>query len=308
MKVWIWLLWAAVLPASAVEPDVTRLPNPLPAISAPPLEMLAAVLDQLPAEVKVWPTEHYCYWTGTSNGKPMQGNLRFANGLRERGELSFSYTSGDESHSPHFTDKDGVSLTCEDAFTVKLTFREKSHRFHLHQLPQTPPAQGILLPDEQFVERTADESGLQFYLIYQRKARCFNWVLDESVAGNFTKLDDQLVLETRTEFVFHVSPQRKLLVGVKQSNVKANTAYDGPFDQLADNYAEQSGRRALLEQAVPECAGRIDAWGNYQDTPRPQRVGLVPYLIYPNLDEMKAFMKRAAAAPSLERFVSRQGK
>ncbi len=304
-----WLAALLACPAAkAGESRVFVLPQPLPAITIGNAEMFQAIFAQIPKETQVLPTEHYFYWQGVSEGKSVRGNLRFANGLRERGELSFSYTCGEFSASPHFTAKDGVILTCEDAFTVVLQSAGRTVKFHLHELPQTPPSASQLLPGEQFVERTCDESGLRFYLIYQREGNCFNWLLDEATPGNFVPLEGNLHHETRTDFVFEITPQRKLLVGVKQSHVRANDAYDGPFDQLADNYAEASGRQALLEKAVPECAGRIDAWGNYRDTEKPQRVGLVPYFIYPNLQEMKAWRKRLPAGGWLERYVSRQGK
>jgi hypothetical protein len=304
-----WVATVLACPAArCAESCVFILPQPLPVVTAGSDEIFSAVFAQLPTEAQVLPTEHYYYWQGVSEGRPMRGNLRFANGLRERGELSFSYTCGEESASPHFTKEQGVTLVCDDAFTVRVSFRGRTILFRLHQLPQTPPAATQLLAGEQFVERTYDESGLQFYLIYQRAGNCFNWILDETTPGNFVPLEGNLKHEARTDFVFEVTPQRKLLVGVKESHVRENTAYDGPFDQLADNYGEASGRRALLEKAVPECAGRIDAWGNYRDTKKPQRVGLVPYFIYPDLKEMLAWRNRLPAGGWLERYVSRQGK
>ncbi len=303
---WLWLAFAV----GAGEDTVRHLERPLPALTAPPLDILAAVLAQLPDQVPVLPTEHYCYWEGVSEGRPVRGNLRFANGLRERGELAFSFTSEKHSSSPHFTKADGVILTCDDAFNVRLEFQQRTIHFNLHQLPQTPPAAGQLLEDEQFVERTCDECGLQFYLIYHRTGKFFNWVLDDATLGKlqFAKLNENLLHETRTDFVFYATPQRKLLVGVKRSHVEQNTPFDGPFDQLADNYAEGSGRKRLLELAVPECLGRIDAWGNYLDTAKPQRVGLVPYLIYGELAEISAFLSQRPSSVLLERYVSRQGK
>ncbi len=276
--------------------------------AAPPplLEMLGLVLAQLPADVEVRPTEHYYYWQQTVDGQPVRGNLRFANGLRERGELSFSYTSATGGEDAHCTAADGVQLTCEDAFTVRLAFRGSTVRFHLHQLAQTPPPAGVLRPEEQFVERTCDDSGLQFYLIYNRGGNFFNWLLDQTTPGNFTSLAGAWQLETRTGFVFQSTGARQLLVGVARAAVLANSAADGPFDQLADNYALTSGRQALLEKAVPECAGRIDAWGNYLHVVKARRVALVPYFLYTELTALCATLA-AAPADGLERYVSRLG-
>jgi hypothetical protein len=231
-----------------------------------------------------------------------------ANGLRERGELSFSYTMEGKTESPHFTAADGVVLRCRDAFTVEMKFNAHTVTFHLHQLPQTPPPAALMRSDEQFLERTCDDSGLQFYLMYHRTGNFFFWLLDNVTPGNYSPLGCDLQLETRTDFVFHVSGERRLLVGVKRANVQQNTAFDGPFDQLADNYALASRRQTLLEKAVPECAGRIDAWGNYLDTAKPKRVALVPYFIYHDLAELEKFMIAKPADALLERYVSRQGR
>lgn len=265
------------------------------------------VFAELPDDVAVLPTEHYFYWQRSMDGQPLHGNLRFANGLRERGILSFGYAGEQVAESQHFTAVEGVVLSCADAFTVSVGFRGKCVRFHLHELPQAPPS-FALHADERFVERTCDESGCQFYLIYLTTENCFLWMLEETPAAPLEVLQPSIYLDRRTGFVFWKQDDRFVLAGVAHANIQANNAFDGPFDQLADNYALTSGRQALLEKAVPECAGRIDAWGNYLDTPKPQRVALVPYCPYTSLDQAQAFVTAAIASCQPLAYISRVGK
>ena len=298
MRTLACLLFLALIGCERAHPPTSELHCP---------EILAAVFADLPADVPVLPTEHYFYWQRTVNGQPLHGNLRFANGLRERGILSFGYAGNGFADSQHFTAADGVELTCPDDFTVNMRFHGKTVQFHLHQLPQIPPP-FTLKPDERFVERTCDESERQFYLIHQRTGNFFLWMLDPATPGKLRSLQPAILLDEPTGFVFWQQEDRLILAGVAAASIRANTPYDGPFDQLADNYALTSGRQALLEQAVPECAGRIDAWGNYLDSPKPRRVALVPYCQYESLDEATAFVTAAIASSQPLAYISRVGK
>ena len=49
--------------------------------------------------------------------------------------------------------------------------------FNLNKLPQDPPKLFDLAPNEEFVMRTYDESGYQFFLIYNNELRYLFWVL-----------------------------------------------------------------------------------------------------------------------------------
>ena len=278
-------------------------PKPPPTAKSSCAEIFASVFADLPQEVEVLPTEHYFYWKRSVKGKPLHGNLRFANGLREQGILSFGYAGEGISDSQYFTATEGVTLTCPNDFTVHVTFNGRTVRFHLHQLPQTPPG-FPLLAEERFVERTYDESGLQFYLIYQTTGNFFLWMLDPTTPGELKQLGTDAWIDKTTGFVFWHDQGRHILVGVAASSIRANNYFDGPFDQLADNYALASGRQALLEKAVPECMGRIDAWGNYLDTPKPRRIALVPYCQYESIEEAMVFLKAALASDHRYEFIS----
>jgi hypothetical protein len=273
-----------------------------------PAKVFAELFQQLPEEISVLPTEHYFYWRSSQKGQPIRGNIRFANNLRSQRIVSFAYSGAGAKQSLWLKAGDGVQVVCETEFRILVSYQQKTVRFLLHELPQTPPTKFQLTADEQFVERTYDESGRQFFLIYHRKENHFTWVLDETKPLSHKLLAADCWLDEPTGFVFFQQGNRSTLAGVSEANIKANTAYDGPFDQLADNYALTSGRKALLEKAVPECAGKIDAWGNYLHEAKPKRVALVPYLAYQTVDEAVDFVKQAKRTEAPLRFIARGGK
>ena len=277
--------------------------------------VLAWVFRQLPDDVQVYPTENYYYWRLAAGGREIRGNFRPASGLREKGQLSFAYAEwlefpdaalakGQLRAARLLGAAEGLGVTCPDPLTCDVVLAGKKVRFHLHALPQLPPAApGLLGPGERFIARTWDESGLPFFLCYQTRSRCFFWVLNEEqpVAETFTELAADVSLGRRSGFVFWADPARagrKVLSAVRQASIQRNDYYDGPFDQLADNYAAQVPLRATIEDAFPSLKGQIDLYGYFTSGPdRGQRVALTSYFAYADSAEALAFTQRAAAAP-----------
>ena len=314
------LFLASALATPAAEP-LLDLHQPLTeAWSATGLDIgnsdavFAWVFRHLPPEVMVYPTENYFYWRLTVAGREIRGNLRPASGMREQGIVSFAYAEWLE-----FPDKtleaerltiarrlgagDGVSVACPDGFTCDISCEGKTVRFRLHQLPQLPPGPAVLGPDERFVSRTSDESGLPFFLCYQTAEKCFFWVLNEEqpIAETFTPLAVDIQLGRRTGFVFWTDAshaRRKILTAVRGASVERNDYYDGPFDQLADNYAAQVPLRRCIEAAFPALRGGIDLYGYYTSGPdKGGRVALTSYLAYRDMEQALDFTRKAAAAP-----------
>ena len=58
---------------------------------------------------------------------------------------------------------------------------------------------------------------------------------------------------------------RKVLVAVRRLNISRNDYFDGPFDQLADNYADETQVAVYMQRAFPSLQGRIDKYGYYTD-------------------------------------------
>lgn len=274
-------------------------------------ENVDAVFDfiwsRLPGEVRVFPTENYVYWQLATGGRELRGNLRLSPGEREQGRLLFAYSEWQEfpadaadraarlKHSAVYP----VLSPGADAFEWVGTHRGKTVRFLLNRLVQRPPRLFALAEGERLVQRTADESGLRFFLLFDEKARVFRWLLDEedeqgTAPEHWRELATGIVQGRRTGFVFRVEGARKTLAAVRALSVERNDYHDGPFDQLADNDAEATPLRECLILSDSALEGKIDAWGRYTDARRPARVAIAPYATYHTTAEAI----RAAAAPA----------
>ena len=282
------------------------------------------VFSRLPGEVTVYPSENYYYFILYVNGRHIWGNIRLAAGYRERGILSFAYFEFDEFPSvpkkPGFTrsklmdEENGVVIEKLDRFTYLVTYGEKTVKFHLHQIAQEPPTLFELGDREIFIERTLDESGYRFFLLFNEQKNYFIWVLNEEdgLTDIFDPANEEgdIVIGRRSKFAFWVDKahnDRKVLFGVRQLSVRRNDYYDGPFDQLADNYAAEVEISEYMQLAFPGVKGRIDKYGYYTDRQQPLRVAITPYTTYYTNGELEDFLARAKAAEDPYQYISRRG-
>ena len=280
------------------------------------------IFSRLPNEVTIYPSENYFYFIDYIGGRQIWGNIRLPSGRRERGVLSFGYSEFNEfpsgpgsylSRSKYFTDGDGLLIKQGgDAFTWLVTYNKKTVTFHLHKLKQEPPKLFSLRKDEKFIERTFDESGFQFFLLFNTASNYFFWVLNEEerVPDRFTALDKDILLGRTSGFAFWLDgekPPRKVLASIRKISVTRNDYYDGPFDQLADNYAEQTKISEWMERAIPGIKGRIDKWGYYTDVERPSRVALSVYGTHYTQADILDFIKRAKSLSDPYLYISRGG-
>jgi len=285
------------------------------------------VFSRLPDHVTVYPSENYYYYGLHIDGRLFWGNIRLAAGYRELGELSFAYFEFNEYASPGedkftqakiFTEADGVGIEEVDHFTHIVSYRGKSVTFHLHQLPQDPPKLFKLLEDEVFVERTFDESGYQFFLLFNEAENYFFWVLNEEegvpdVLDTVLEHEDILV-GRRSGFAFWDDGLgRKVLASIRQHSVTRNDYYDGPFDQLADNYAKEVDIQGYMIKASPGMEGRINEYGYFiydqygNKIERPLRVAISTYQTYYTDSQFIAFIEQAKAADDPYMYISRIG-
>ena len=281
------------------------------------------VFSGLPDEVTVYPSENYYYFVLYVDGRQIWGNIRLPAGRRERGVLSFGYFEFDEfprasgarsgiSRSKFFTKADGVVIDEIDPLTYDVTYDDKTVTFDLHPLRQEPPERFELGEDEVFVERTFDESGYQFFLLFNEVGNYFIWVLNEEeiVPDDLESLADDLLVGKRSGFAFLVDEahdNRKVLAAVRRINVNRNDYYDGPFDQLADNDADIANVAEYMQLAFPGLAGRIDKYGYYTDQERPMRVALSTYLTYYAQSDLLQFMEQVRAADDPYEYISKRG-
>jgi len=269
-------------------------------------EVFSYVFSMLPEEVMVYPSENYYYWILYGNGTQLWGNIRLPAGARDNGVLSFGYFIYKESafgsnerftRAKFYSIADGLLVEERDPFSYVVEYKGKSVTFNLHQLSQKPPELFPLREGEIFIERTFDESGYQFFLIFNELENYFLWILNEEevVTDNLDPLEEDFLLGRRSAFVFWVDAahgDRKILAGVYGGNTMQNNYFDGPFDQLADNYAEEANVSYYMERAFPYYKGRIDKYGYILDTQGHDRVSLSTYHDYWDTSSLKLLMER----------------
>jgi hypothetical protein len=279
------------------------------------------VFSKLPDEVTIYPSENYFYWQLFVQGRQVWGNIRLPAGRRERGVLSFGYSefvefpsgpAGGLSRSKYFTEGDGLVIKELDKHTYRVTYNKKAVTFHLHQLSTEPPKKFALRTNEAFIQRNFDESGTQFFLLFNTERNYFFWVLNEEepAAETYSPIDKDVIVGNRSGFAFWVDPEkpaRKVLACIRKISVNRNDYYDGPFDQLADNYVEVNQISKWMERAIPSIKGRIDKWGYYTDMERPSRVALSCYGTYYTQADILDFIKKAKASNDPYQYISRGG-
>lgn len=281
--------------------------------------------QQLDDDVTIFPSENIYYLKFTLLGKIYYGTITMYVQDREQGILGFGYVTREEHKSRQkyfpmiggshdFSRKDGLEMERIDDFTYAVTYLGKTVTFHLFNDGIKPPKKIKLRSDEVFVGPTFDESGLRFYLIFNKTISKLFWVLneDEFVPETFYHASDNLVIGDRTEFAFYNDKEnnRKIMVGVEGENVMQNNWYDGPFDQLPDNYVKtgQLKVQEYLEAHYPYYKGHIDKYGNFLKQ-KGSRVALAPYIVYFSRDQLNfvdSLIHLGVQAPELYREITRQ--
>ena len=261
---------------------------------ADPKVVFEAVFFSLDSVVVVYPTENYYYFECVVNGRHLKGNIGlFATDI-DSGIINFAYEDKGAFHkiggvaiemAVKLSNADGVGIRRLDDFQFLISFHGKYVLFKCYDPGLTRPLKSHLAPNEEYVCTTLDESGIKFALLFDKVHKHLFWILDQDddVPEIFIPYTESLFIGARTEFVFLVDTMlnRKVLIGVKKENIEENNWFDGPFDQLPDNYIRngQLNLRGYLEACFPKLKGNIDQFGNYLDE-RGSRVAISSYLFY----------------------------
>lgn len=279
-----------------------------------PEKVLFYVFSSLNDKVTVYPTENYYYFVFKSNGKEFWGNFRLSPEERDNGLLNFAYWEKqpgekDVSERPYFYKQygpaDGLFLGKIGERKYSVEYKGKKVIFNLYHVPQELP-QFRLADGEVFSQRTFDESGFGFYLIYNKQDPHFIFALDESriVPDNLAAFNNEIFIGEKSGFAFYndVKNNRKLLMGVNSENTKENNYYDGPFDQLADNYIADESFKDYLEEAYPGAAGQIDNYGRFKDYNQGARMAVMPYYSYTSPEWLYDIIKECRKSYSGSKF------
>lgn len=264
----------------------------------------ARVLGGLPDRVKVYPTEDYFYFKFHHAGVPYAGNIRLQNELRDQGKVHFAYAAElfDRAEEPQlfhalFDRAQGVEVERLDRFTYRVAFGGKSVVFELNDLSAVVPPAGMLGSDERYIGPVFDESAVRFFLVYNRRLKLFQYLLDETVPMTevlaASRISGNILIGGCTGFAYYRDRkrERKILIGVLERNARANNYFDGPFDQLPDNFIEGEALRSAILEVEPGLAGRIDRFGSSFDGR--QRHMIAPYLHYTGEGELRIFERCA---------------
>jgi hypothetical protein len=271
-----------------------------------PIAVFAFVLNSLPDRVKVYPTENYYYFSFIHNGKRYAGNIRLDASNRDDGKVIFAYYEElsewrDESPVTHviLDASQGVTVENVERLVYRVSYGQKNVIFALNDLSQVKPPADAIGPDEKFIGPIFDESAIRFFLVYNSKLKIFHYILDETVkvVDEFipSRRTDRIIIGKRTDFAFYRDHRlnRKILIGVFEGNARANNYFDGPFDQLPDNFIEGETLREILFEIEPRLKGQIDRFGGSPDGA--VRYMIAPYLPYRMEDELDAFDKCATS-------------
>jgi hypothetical protein len=267
-----------------------------------PIAVLDLVLSSLPDRVKVYPTENYYYFRFMHAGTPYAGNLRFDPRDRDQGKVQFGYYKdlADWMGVQADTELKGVDTVLDASHGVlveqigrllyRVSHNGKSVVFALNDLSQVKPPPSIIGPDEKFLGPVFDESAIRFFLVYNSKLKMFHYILDETskVADDFyaAARADRVVIGRRTGFAFYRDHRldRKILIGAFEANSVLNTYFDGPFDQLPENFIEGETFRDAIIDADPSVKGKIGRLGHYADGSG--RYVIHPYMLYRKESEL----------------------
>ena len=264
------------------------------------MAMLAFVLGSLPDSVRVYPTENYYYFSFYHNSTRYAGNIRLDASDRDEGKLHFAYyedLAEYKEQAPVLYQKldksNGVTVEKVERLVYRVSYGDKSVVFRLNDLSAVKPPANIMAPDEKFIGPVFDESAIRFFLIFNKRLKLFHYVLDETipVADQFIRArqTSRIVIGKRTGFAFYQDYRlkRKILIGVFEGNARVNNYFDGPFDQLPDNFIEGETLREAILAVEPSLTGKIDRFGGAPDGSGRYLIG--PYVYYRTEEQFRPF-------------------
>ena len=266
---------------------------------ADPKAMLAFVLAGLPERVKVYPTENYFYFKFYHGHERYAGNVRLDVTDRDEGKVNFAYFKdltewSDQAPVKHvlFSAKDGVRVEKLGPLLYKVGIGAREVVFELNDLSGVRPSAGVLSDKERYIGPVFDESGIQFLLVYNGELKLFHYILDERVPHEPlvpSRVSDRILIGQRTGFAYfrdHKLP-RKILIGIHEANARVNNYFDGPFDQLPDNFIEGEALRSAIIEVEPRLEGKIDRLGISPGGA--DRYMIAPYAHFRNEEELMTF-------------------
>ncbi len=271
------------------------------------------VFSSLADQVDVYPTENYYYFSFYLDGVRYSGNLRLAAADRDKNVLHFAYfadtgvygESGDV-HYKMLSSADGVEVIRLKALEYQVDHLGKKVIFRLNDLSPVVPPDRLLRDEEIYIGPVFDESGIEFFLVFNSDRRIFHYLLNETgnVPDHFrpSGFSHRILIGQRTGFAFYQDRYlaRKTLIGVHAANVRANNYLDGPFDQLPENFIVLDRLKTAIEASDSSVKGEVDRLGYLHGGA--SRYLIDPYISYLDPRDLKS-IEDCAGDPSVSRAV-----
>jgi len=165
--------------------------------------------------------------------------------------------------------------------------------FELNDLSKVTPPPTAISSEETYIGPIFDDSAIRFFLIFNPRLKLFHYVLDETVEVREqfinSRVTDRILIGKRTGFAFYQDARldRKILIGVFDGNRRVNNYYDGPFDQLPDNFIEGNVLQKALIASDPSVDGIIGRLGHF--TNGIGRYAITPYTYYRTEQDLLPF-------------------
>lgn len=270
------------------------------------------------AQGTVHPTEGYFYYrfplvSDAGELETVSGNLRFTS--IDNGVLHLGYfIDGDLSRT------NAASLSADDGVRIRSRTVGESPKIREHTITldgvtstfrvsweyrdRQPSLQ--LLPSERFVTGVLDESAHPLVLVFDETdedSPAFRYIVNlaypptEVLLPIAHDLPDVFVgVESGFVFLRSRSPDRMTLIAVSAQGVRANSYFDGPFDQVPPDL----DLRPLLHKAYPYTVevSPVDQHGNFVGRDS-SRVAISPYVTYESLDELAAAIRSAPVGATI---------
>ena len=176
------------------------------------------VFKNLPYYSIVYPSYQYYYFQFDYSGKEFAGNLRFTE--TENGKLAFGYSEKDNfekgSYFKLFDEADGFFVEKVSDEIVKINYDGHTKWFKIFSLSELPEKIN-LSKDEEVISKIIDESGINFYLIYNSHVNSFYYLAENGMLlENLEDLGKNSYMGLRTNYIYYFdSENNRFLLSLK---------------------------------------------------------------------------------------------
>ncbi len=255
--------------------------------------VLRYVFRRLPLIALVLPSEGYYYFKITKSGVEVSGNFRLTD--IEDGHVTWGYFRPGQSRA---IAKSGLFAIGSELTTRKLFGRTWLIGYEGHYRIVVMPSVELTAPpewpgrkNEKFVASVRDESGTALWLSFVPTTSNFLYLLDTRKPLTEVLIEEEgLLVGQRTGFVFKRFENRMVLIGVSKAQIRANSSFDGPFDQVPARHPIRN--EVLSAYSYLRMVG-VDEFG-YLCTSKSIRVAISPYITYHDRSQVNARVNACA--------------